>query len=252
MIDDFKAMLGKRGFAKPTMFRVEFTNTPPILNNTRGTNEIVRDLHFFAEAAEFPGTQILTHDLRYYDMPAKFAYGKVHDDLNITFRLDRDFQVKKLFDVWVNSIYDRETGNLNYKFDYSGSIQIYQIMENGVSSYAIELEEAFPTQIGQISLGWDQGGSYSRLPVTFTFKRMRTVANKTIFQRPTLGSVAGGSVEGANPSGLLSAERTINEPMNSMKSELVSMLDDSLGAFRQISVMDKTQLGGLFGGFDFV
>ncbi len=252
MIDDFKATLGKRGFAKPTMFRVEFTNIPDVMNNTRGTNEIVRDLHFFAETAEFPGTQILTHELRYYDMPAKFAYGKAHDELNITFRLDRDFQVKKLFDVWVNSIYDRETGNMNYKVDYSGSLQIYQIMENGVSSYAIELEDVFPTQIGQISLGWDQSGSYSRLPVTFTFKRMRTVANKTIFRRPTFGSVAGGSGVGSISSGLLNAERTINEPLSNMKSELASMLDDGLGAFRQISVMDKTQLGGLFGGFDFV
>lgn len=251
MIDDFKATLGKRGFARPTMFRVEFTNIPGAVINTRGTNEIVRDLHFFAETAEFPGTQILTQELRYYDMPAKFAYGKVHDDLNITFRLDRDFQVKKLFDVWVNSIYDRETGNMNYKLEYSGSLQIYQIMENGVSSYAIELEEVFPTQIGQISLGWDQGGSYSRLPVTFSFKRMRTVANKTIFRRPTFGSVAGGSGAGSNPSGLLNAERTINEPLSNMKFELASMLNDGLGAFRQISVMDKTQLGGLFGGFDF-
>ena len=252
MIDDFKATLGKRGFAKPTMFRVEFTKIPDVMNNTRGTNEIVRDLHFFAETAEFPGTQILTQELRYYDMPAKFAYGKAHDELNITFRLDRDFQVKKLFDVWVNSIYDRETGNMNYKVDYSGSLLIYQIMENGVSSYAIELEDVFPTQISQISLGWDQSGSYSRLPVTFTFKRMRTVANKRIFQRPTFGSVAGGSGVGSNSSGLVNAERTINEPLNNMKSELASMLDDGLGAFRQISVMDKTQLGGLFGGFDFV
>lgn len=251
MIDDFKATLGKRGFAKPTMFRVEFTNIPAVLNNTRGTSEIIKDLHFFAETAEFPGTQILTQELRYYDMPAKFAYGKAHDELNITFRLDRDFQVKKLFDVWVNSIYDRETGNINYKNFYSGSLQIYQVMENGVSSYAIELEDVFPTQIGQVSLGWDQGGSYSRLPVTFTFKRMRTVANKTIFQRPTFGSIAGGAGSGSNPSGLMNAERTIDEPLNSMKSELTSMLDDGLGAFRQISVMDQTDLGGLFGGFDF-
>jgi len=236
MIDDFKATLGKRGFAKPTMFRVEFTNVPSALLNIQGTSEIIKDLHFFAESAEFPGTQILTQELRYYDMPAKFAYGKVHDDLNITFRLDRDFQVKKLFDVWINIIYNRKTGDVQYNNVYAGGIQIYQVMENGVSSYAIELEEVFPTQIGQVSLGWDQGGSYSRLPVTFTFKRMRTVANKTIFQRPTFGV----------------AERTISEPLSRKKTELTSILNSGLGAYRQITVMDKTQLGGLFGGFDYV
>lgn len=249
MIDNFKATLGKRGFAKPTMFRVEFTNVPSALLNIQGTSEIIKDLHFFAESAEFPGTQILTQELRHYDMPAKFAYGKVHDDLNITFRLDRDFQVKKLFDVWINIIYDRKTGDVHYKNVYAGGIQIYQVMENGVSSYAIELEEVFPTQIGQVSLGWDQGGSYSRLPVTFTFKRMRTVANKTIFQRPTFGAIAGGD---SNPSGMMNAERTISEPLSRKKTELTSILDSGLGAYRQITVMDKTQLGGLFGGFDYV
>lgn len=251
MIDDFKATLGKRGFAKPTMFRVEFTNVPSALSNIQGTSEIVKDLHFFAESAEFPGTQMLTQELRYYDMPAKFAYGKAHDDLNITFRLDRDFQVKKLFDVWINYMYNRQTGDVYYKNVYAGSIQIYQVMENGFSSYAVELEDAFPTQIGQVSMGWDQSGSYSRLPVTFSFKRMRTVANKEIFKRPSFGAIGGSTASSTPTLDFMNSERTINETLDKSKTELTSMLDDGLGAFRQITVMDKTQLGGLFGGFDF-
>lgn len=240
MINDFKATLGKRGIAKPTLFRVEFTNIPTILQNTLGVNEILKDLHFFAESAEFPGTQILTQEIRYYDMPSKFAYGKAHDDLNLTFRLDRDFQVKKLFDVWINSIYDRKTGNVYYKQTYIGNLQIYQVMENGFSSYAIELEEVFPVQIGQISLGWDSTGSYSRLPVTLTFKRMRTIANKMIFRKPSF--VSNNSLP----------EKTINNQLSQPKTQLSSILDNNLKAFRQVEVMNQTDLSNLFNGFDFV
>jgi hypothetical protein len=192
MLEEFKANLGKRGFAKPTMFRVEFTTIPIVVQSKPGIAEIVKDLHFFAETAEFPGTQILTQELRHYDMPAKFAYNKAHDDLNISFRLDRDFQVKKFFDTWINSIYNRETGDVSYKSLYAGGIQIFQIMENGQTSYGIELQEAFPTQLGQISLGWDQAGQYSRLPVTFSFKRMKNITRDkgkdSVFPAPTFGT----------------------------------------------------------------
>lgn len=184
MLETFKATLGKRGFAKPTMFRVEINSIPNEMTSLRGIHDIHADLHYFAESAEFPGTQILTQELRHYDMPAKFAYLKAHDDLNLVFRLDRDFQIKKFFDVWVNSIYDRTTGNMNYKKDYVGGIQVFQIMENGAVSYGIELEDAFPTQVGQISLGWDQSGQYSRLPVTFSFRRMKSIATVERFYGP--------------------------------------------------------------------
>lgn len=246
MIDDFKATLGKRGFAKPTLFRVELVKTPQILLNIEGVSEIVRDLHFFAETAEFPGTQILTQEIRYYDMPEKIAYGKAHDELNITFRVDRDYQVKRLFDAWVNSIYDRQTGDIYYKHIYAGGLQIYQIMENGFSSYVIEFEDLFPTQVGQISLGWDQSGTYTRLPVTFSFKRMRTIANKMIFRKPSFGPNE--SNKGVNTF----SERTIKEPLNQVKTTLSPLLDYNVGALRQVEVMNKTGFSRLFNGLDFV
>jgi len=243
MLDDFKATVGKRGFARPTLFRVEFTKIPNSLNNIRGINEILKDLHFYSETAEVPGTQVLTQDLRYYDLISKYAYGKTHDDLNITFRVDRDYQVKKLFDSWINSIYDRETGNVGYKADYTGTVQIYQVMENGYSSYAVEMDEIFPIQLAQISLGWDQAGAVIRLPVTFAFNRMRTIVNKTIFEKPFANN---------RDSNVLTNEQTILGNLDEKKSSLTSLLDDNLGAFRQVTVMNSTDLGSLNSGFDFI
>ena len=236
MLDNFKATLGKRGFAKPTMFRVEITRIPNNMLGKAGIGEISKDLHFFAESAEFPGTQILTQEHRYYDMPQKFAYAKAHDELNLTFRLDRDFQVKKFFDSWENTIYNRETGDVAYKNAYTGTIQIFQVMENGDSSYAIELEDVFPTQIAQISLGWDQGGSYSRLPVTMTFKRIRYVANKNIFPRTPQPSFNGSSTQ------LSPQDRTINETLQDPKVDLKTLKDQSSEYYKQIKVPSSVNL----------
>ncbi len=183
MLDDFKATLGKRGLAKPTLFLVKFKTVPSIMYQFEGVNEITSDMHFFAESAEFPGTQLLTQEHRYYDMPSKYVYAKAHDDLNITFRLDRDFNIKRFFDGWVNSMYNPETGNVYYKNVYAGQIEVHQLMENGDASYGIELIDLFPTSIGQISVGWDQSGSYSKLPVTFSFKKIKIIPPEDLYVR---------------------------------------------------------------------
>lgn len=178
MLEEFRAILGKRGFSKPSLFIVNLVNTPPALNEIRGVSDLIRDLPLHAESAEFPGTQILTQESRFYDLPQKFAYAKAHDDLNLTFRMDADFQIRRLFELWINSVYNPATGDLRYKNEYSGTIHIHQMRHDGTIAYSVELQECFPTQLGQISLGWDQDGNYTRQPVTFTFRRMKPLATE--------------------------------------------------------------------------
>lgn len=181
MIDEFKAQLGKRGFSKPTLFYVEFDQLPEIMNRMSEATSVSKDLRFQAENAEFPGVQIMTTEMRHYDVMQKFAYGKTFDDLNITFRMDRDFQVKRFFDAWIDSIYNRETGDVFYKNSYTGSIRVTQMMENGKSVYTIKMEDVFPTQVQSVQVGWDANGQYTKLNVVFSYKKYRVVANEQIF-----------------------------------------------------------------------
>lgn len=197
MLESFKASLGKLGMSNPSLFIVDFPQIPSTMLRYDGIQEMQRSLSMLAEQAEFAGTQVLTQDHRHYDLSAKFAYAKSHDDLNIQFRLDRAHLVKRFFELWIDSIYDRRTGNMRYKADYTGTIQIHQLMENGASSYAIEYQEAFPVTLGQVSLGWDQAGQYAKLPVTFSFRHTRPIPPRVFFQGtpPTqsLGSLKGSS-----------------------------------------------------------
>lgn len=178
MLEEFRAVLGRRGYATPSLFTVEFVHIPAVMNEIRGVSEILRDLKMFAETAEVPGTQLLTQEHRFYDLQQKYAYAKAHDDLNITFRLDADHQVRRIMDLWVDSIYDKRTGNVRYKNDYTGTIRIHQNRLDGTKAYSVEVQECFPTTIGQTSLGWEQAGTITRLPVTFSFRRMLTIASE--------------------------------------------------------------------------
>lgn len=182
MIDEFKSQLGKRGFSKPTLFYVQFDKLPDLMIGISEAASVQSDIRFLAEVAEFPGVQIMTTEMRHYDVMQKFAYGKTFDDLNITFRMDRDFQVKRFFDAWIDCIYNRETGDVFYKNTYAGSIRVTQLMEDGHSVYTIQLEDVFPMQVQSVQVGWDSNGQYTKLNVVFSYKKFKVVANEQIFK----------------------------------------------------------------------
>lgn len=186
MINEFLAMMSKRSHAKQSLFIVELVGLPSALLSVQGLNEMQRDMRFFASTVDVPGTQLLTQEHRYYDLQQKFVYGKVHEDLVITFRLDKDWLVKKLLDKWVDCAYNSNTGNVYYKEDYNGTIQISPFMENGTSPYSVLLEEAFPTSVGAVSMSWESAGQFAQIPITFSFRRTKVTLRSAVFTNTTI------------------------------------------------------------------
>lgn len=183
MLTDFRATLGKYGIAKNTQYVLEIAKLPNTMQSLSGIPDFNRDMMFFAESAEIPGTQMMTQEIRYYGLHQKFAYHKTHDDANINFRMDGKYLVRRFFDLWIDSMYDKHTGDMKYKNDYVGSLHIWQLGEDGSRVYGVELQDCFPTQIGQLSFGFDQSGQYQRQPVTFSFRGIKDL--------PVIGNTTG-------------------------------------------------------------
>lgn len=232
MIDEFKASISRRGFSRPTHYIVQITQVPQTVLAARGSNEVLSDIRFHAMSAEIPGTQILTKEVRHYDLPQKMAYGKAHDDLNITFRMDSQYQVRRLFDLWTNSVYNPATGDVRFKNEYTGTIQIIQVDDEGNSSYVVEVQECFPTSIGQISFGWDQQGSFVNQPVTFSFRRLKVLPNRRVFDGPQSGNIN-------------------RAPLTEPKTDYQNVLSDNNPTIRQFTLNDRTGLTSLTGGFNY-
>lgn len=186
MIDEILARVGNEGLASPARFIVEFTKVPAGMQAIAGVVSLQDGMRFYAESAEIPGVQIAAQDVRYYDMTSKFAYGKLVDDLNITFRLDSKYGAKRFLDAWVDSIYNKSNGNVAYKSDYVGTVQISQIAANGDVFYSVEFEDVFPLQIQPIQLGWDQKGAYQRVTTVFSYRKWSVKAREAVFRRESV------------------------------------------------------------------
>ena len=187
-IDDFKAMVGKRGgLSRPNRFN--FIMTPPsmqllntdwqgllqsALTGNLGLNDFVndpRDISLLCESCSLPGRSInvLEHDLKMYKQTVKKPTGYLNEDVTVSFHLTNDYYVKKVFDKWLNAIVSPKNYLVPYKAEYTSDIIIQQLDRKNVPVYGVKLLNAFPTNVTAVQLDNNASDQTNKLSVTFTY-----------------------------------------------------------------------------------
>lgn len=165
-LEEFRAVVLQYGLAKSHRFEVM------ILAPAGLDMEEARYVSLFADGTQLPQTRINTTQMRMWgsprQMPQWAEYGG--DNITINFHLDRKYDIKRFFDMWVDKIVDRDTSTVGYYSDYISDIIISQLDENEDVSYTVTLKEAYPISVNPIQLDMNSPG-LSRLSVTFTYKK---------------------------------------------------------------------------------
>jgi hypothetical protein len=85
---------------------------------------------------------------------------------------DEDFAVRAMFETWsnamnrlVSNVRDPAIGAEQYKSD----LEVIQYSKDGGEIRSYQLVGAFPTSIGEITLGWDSASQIEEFPVTFSY-----------------------------------------------------------------------------------
>lgn len=121
--NEFKGFVGKYGFSMSNFYDVQFqlsksvNNPRTILNNiftlgmtnntnVSSTNFLGGLMRVYAEECTIPGYSISTGEYRITNTPTlKYAYGVVNNEITISFILDADSEIRRIFDAWGNFIY---------------------------------------------------------------------------------------------------------------------------------------------------
>jgi hypothetical protein len=172
MITEFLSKIRQTGVASSARFVCQIT--PPL-----GVS-LPDDIRFSIESTEFPTQRIETKEYRSYGTVNKFAYQRSNDDLNITFRCSDSMIEKTIFDKWLGIIYNNDTGNVKYRLSAVGTINIYQIGWNGQSPYSVEISEAFPISVSDLSLDWGSQSTYHKFTVSFSYNTWKPVIKPQI------------------------------------------------------------------------
>jgi hypothetical protein len=147
-------------------------------------------LRFMCNSAALPGVQILASDHRRQGFGTfdRRVFGAQITDIPLTFMLDNKGYVLSFFQDWFNRIvyYHPETEHsaqkgtgaqkfeVNYRDNYECQIEIstYDQLSNNIITY--KLFEAFPFQMGDVTVAWAETDAFSLLPVQFTFRNYTT------------------------------------------------------------------------------
>lgn len=182
-VDNFLSIVKKRGgLQSPNRYSVYF-GLPQKANLDVG---VANDLSFLAQNIVFTGRSIATSDYKLYGPIQKIARESIYTDMAITFILTGDMSQRKFFDKWLHYINNTESFDIEYYDHYKANIYIGQLKPDGDMkifngsnvndfSYAQQIEDAFPTNIGEITLGYDQNNTYGTLTVSFTFRKYKNL-----------------------------------------------------------------------------
>ena len=165
-IEDLKSkIIMKNGLAMANQFAVSL---PRITDDMSG-----RDINVLCKTVDLPSKQMMSLDWNVGVFNEKVINGFATEDVTMSFYMLNDYGVKKYFDKWASLMVDEERGNIAYKDQYQKHVTIHQMAKPqarlgtdlgplsidfdllGNSIYSVELEDAFPTTLGAISLSND-------------------------------------------------------------------------------------------------
>ena len=179
-INDFQALIREgKGLARPA--RYEIVITPPFNNS----NEKNRNVSLLCDTIKMPGHDLQSSTVRYgtaveTEMVTGHGYA---GRIDATFYLDQDLDVKSFFDLWQESAVDTKTNAVTYyrnaegKFNYVGSMEIYQLDAKSERTYGVMVEEVYPTIIGGLEYAYATVDTVQLLSVSFQYRKWKEITD---------------------------------------------------------------------------
>jgi hypothetical protein len=159
---DFIAEIKTQGLARTNRFTVQLT--PP-----GSAPAVTRKVLLFCEQASLPGINYATTQNRTYGELREMPYDKLYDNITLTFHVDRDMLVKKMFDDWMQFIQDPITRSFQYYRNYTTDMVIELQDLEDKTTYQIQMFECYPKAISAIALNAEAKDTM-RVSVTFQYK----------------------------------------------------------------------------------
>lgn len=168
-VEDFKAKFPGGG-ARPTQFEVTF-NPPGVASPA----EIIR---FMVKAASLPPSIVEKAEVFYFGRAIPLSGDRVFPDWRVTVINDESFDIRAMIEAWSNGInalqYNLQTlavtpsGTITEPA-YKQDVQVTQYSKRGDIIRKYDLRGAWPTEIGEIRLDWEDRNRIEVFDVTFAY-----------------------------------------------------------------------------------
>jgi len=162
-VDDFKAKLTGGG-ARPNLFKATINFPAYAGGDTEFTS-------FMVKGAGLPASTITNIDVPFRGRQLKIAGDRTFEPWTITVINDAEMKVRNSFETWMNGINEHvnNTG-LSNPTDYQADMIVEQLDKEGNVTKTYTLRGAFPTNVSQIDLSYDQADAIEEFTVEINYQ----------------------------------------------------------------------------------
>jgi hypothetical protein len=159
-------------YARSNLFEVEIL-IPSIVPDT---------MRFMVKSASLPGKQLGEVDVKRFGATFKMANDVILSNVTLTIMCSKDMRERDFFETWISYIHGGDPSDLdspmNYRMgyydDYIHNIRVTSFDRKLDEAYAIELREAWPNNMGEVALSWDNS-EIATFTVGLTYRDWRQV-----------------------------------------------------------------------------
>lgn len=169
---------------RPTLFTVEFNFSEDslFLKNKWLKSDKIRDIYIYCKETKLPQSTLEYLTVTYLGRSFFEGTDKTYEPLELTFYNSQDFAIRNFIEFWMNNINDKKdlsqankTDDKKKKYDqFMDSIIITQMdrRNNPIKKY--EFMGAFPINLGEIALDYNQNNSIEEFNATFRYQWFET------------------------------------------------------------------------------
>ena len=139
--------------ARTNIFSFEITQFPTVLNTGNIVEGINEKFNFLISKVSIPGKKIEPTKIKYNGLQKRFPNTYDLDPIEVTFYLDKSYNIYKFFNVWIAEISGRSNSGivgLNYLDDIKAQARISILDVKKREIYYTDLSELFPIEISKM------------------------------------------------------------------------------------------------------
>ena len=170
---------GKIGYGvRPNLFMVQVTNLESNLNDSDKVKGTDADFTFLCRSAGIPASTIGTVEVPFRGRVIKLPGDRTFESWTITVMADEDMSVRGYFEKWMEKLNKHENG-AGYTEDFASTLKVSQLARGTSTSDALkdphsvvrsyDFYNAFPTNIAQIDLSYDNNNTIAEYTVEFQY-----------------------------------------------------------------------------------
>lgn len=157
--------------ANPTNYKAFFGKWPALFGSMYDYTQ--RLMEYRCESVSVPESSLKTIQRKTYGIPENVVFSRENQICSVSLILSDNSKERDLFYIWVESILEsNDSKNVLYFNEYVGNFVIQQYNKQGVESYTIVLEDAFPISIQEMPLSWNSNNDYIRLNIALQYTRI--------------------------------------------------------------------------------